>query len=186
MDKVSPNPQDFKVVLLAAMPRLRSFALSLCGNADYANDLVQETIFRGWANRKSFEEGSNMSAWLHKILRNEFYSEFRRRSREVPDTDGVFSACLIAEPTQDGHIEFLDFRRAFKELDNDHREVLALIAASDLSYEEAAHRCGCAVGTIKSRVHRARIKLSHLLANSRPGSRIDRSARAISRDPVYS
>ena len=172
-EQVAGASKDFNQALLAAIPKLRSFAISLCGNADYANDLVQQTAVRAWANRKSFEAGTNMPAWLHRILRNEFYSDFRRRCREIPDSDGAFAAGLVSHPTQDFHIEFLDFREAFHELDDDHREVLELIAASDLSYEEAAHCCGCAVGTIKRRVHRARIKLSQLIASGAGKARRD-------------
>lgn len=157
---VIPDP---KKELITAIPRLRAFAFSLCRNGDRADDLVQQTLMKAWANMKSFEPGSNIAAWLYTILRNEFYSEFRKLRHEVPDTDGVFAARLTSFPTQDSHIDFQDFRTALFKLADDHREALMLIGASGLSYEEAAKICGCAVGTMKSRVHRARTKLAELL-----------------------
>ncbi len=155
---------DPKADLLAAIPRLRAFALSLCGNTDRADDLVQQALVKAWGSMASFEPGSNMAAWLYTILRNEFYSEFRKRRHEVPDSDGVFAARLASYPTQEGHMEFQDFRAALFQLADDHREALILIGASGMSYEEAAQLCGCAVGTMKSRVHRARVKLAELLS----------------------
>ena len=154
---------DPKQDLLAAIPKLRAFAISLCGRTARADDLVQETLTRGWANIKSFEPGSNMVAWLYTILRNEFYSEFRKLRREVADTDGKYAAKLATRPTQEGHMQFQDFRVALAKLAPDHREALILIGASGLSYEEAAGVCGCAVGTMKSRVSRARTRLAQLL-----------------------
>ena len=150
--------------LLAALPKLRAFAISLCGRTARTDDLVQETLVKAWANIKSFEPGSNMVAWLYTILRNEFYSEFRKRRHEVADEDGHHAARLATRPTQEGHMQFLDFRDAMDRLAPDHREALILVGASGLSYEDAADMCGCAVGTMKSRVNRARAKLTELLA----------------------
>jgi RNA polymerase sigma-70 factor (ECF subfamily) len=155
---------DPKAELLAAIPRLRAFALSLCGNSDRADDLVQQALVKAWGSMASFEPGSNMAAWLYTILRNEFYSEFRKRRHEVSDSDGIFAARLASYPVQDGHMEFQDFRKALFQLADDHREALILIGASGMSYEEAAQLCGCAVGTMKSRVHRARTRLAELLS----------------------
>lgn len=165
-DPVRPparSHSDPKVALLAAVPKLRAFAISLCGRSDRADDLVQETLVKAWANLGSFEPGSNMTAWLYTILRNEFYSEFRKRRREVADTDGQYSAKLASHPAQEGHMAFLDFRDALDKLADDHREALILVGASGLSYEEAARICQCAVGTMKSRVNRARTRLAELL-----------------------
>jgi RNA polymerase sigma-70 factor (ECF subfamily) len=156
-------PSDPKEDLLAAIPKLRAFAISLCGRSARADDLVQETLTRAWANIGSFEPGSNMVAWLYTILRNEFYSEFRKLRREVADTDGQYAAKLASRPAQEGHMQFQDFREALGKLAHDHREALILVGASGLSYEDAARVCGCAVGTMKSRVNRARARLSELL-----------------------
>jgi RNA polymerase sigma-70 factor, ECF subfamily len=154
---------DFRTDLLAAIPKLRAFAISLSGRSAWADDLVQETLLRAWASIASFAPGSNMAAWLYTILRNEFYSEFRKRRREVADADGKHAARLASMPTQDGHMAFQEFRAALAELAPDHREALILVGASGLSYEEAAQVCGCAVGTMKSRVNRARVRLAALL-----------------------
>ena len=156
-------PFDAETEMLAAIPRLRAFAISLAGRGEMADDLIQETLLRAWANLGSFEPGSNFMAWLYTILRNQFYSEFRKRKREVADPDGQHAAKLTTRPSQQGHMEFLDFRAALQRLAPDHREALILVGASGLSYEEAAKICGCAVGTMKSRVNRARARLVELL-----------------------
>jgi RNA polymerase sigma-70 factor (ECF subfamily) len=150
--------------LLAVIPNLRAFAVSLCGNLDRADDLVQETLVKAWSNLDSFVEGTNLRAWLFTILRNIYYSEYRKRRREVADPEGTIAARLATMPAQDGHMDLLDFREALQKLPMDQREALILIGASGLSYEEAAGVCGCAVGTMKSRVNRARSRLVDLLA----------------------
>ena len=153
-----------KEAFLAALPTLRAFSISLCGRTAQAEDLVQETLLKGWAHLGSFEPGSNMNAWLYTILRNEYYSLFRKRRHEVDDADGQFAARLASHPTQESHLQFLDFRAALDQLSPDHREALILVGASGLPYEDAAKLCGCAVGTLKSRVNRARLRLAELLA----------------------
>jgi RNA polymerase sigma-70 factor (ECF subfamily) len=139
--------------VLAAVPSLRAFAISLSGNVDRADDLVQETLVRALANIASFQPGTNMSAWLFTILRNLFRSEYRKRRREVEDGDGSYADTLKSQPEQDGKVEFAEFRAALVKLPPDQREALILVGASGFSYEEAAAICECAVGTIKSRVN---------------------------------
>jgi RNA polymerase sigma-70 factor (ECF subfamily) len=155
---------SIRETMLAAVPGLRAFAMSLCGKIDRADDLVQETLLRALTNIDSFEPGTNMSAWLFTILRNLFRSEYRKRRREVEDGDGRFSASLKSQPDQPSHMEFEEFRTALAQLPPDQREALILVGASGFSYEEAAQICGSAVGTIKSRVNRARKRLAELLA----------------------
>lgn len=155
---------DTKADMLAAIPKLRAFAISLCGHTTRADDLVQETLMRAWANIASFEPNSNLIAWLYTIQRNVFYTELRKLKREVADTDNRYAAKLASRPTQEGHMQFLDFRKAMAKLAFSHREALILVGASGLSYEEAAGICGCAVGTMKSRVNRARAKLAELMS----------------------
>ena len=150
--------------ILAAVPSLRAFAISLSGNVDRADDLVQETLLRALANIHSFQPGTNMPAWLFTILRNLFRSEYRKRRREVEDTDGSYAESLKSQPEQGSHLEFKEFRTALAKLPPDQREALILVGASGFSYEEAAAICECAVGTIKSRVNRARNRLADLLA----------------------
>lgn len=150
--------------LVSVIPNLRAFAVSLCGNLDRADDLVQETLVKAWSNIGSFVEGTNLRAWLFTILRNIYYSEYRKRRREVADPDGTFAAKLATAPPQSGHMDLLDFRAALQQLPGDQREALILIGASGLSYEEAAGICGCAIGTMKSRVNRARSRLAEMLS----------------------
>jgi len=155
--------ESVRKAVLAAVPSLRAFAISLCGNVDRADDLVQETMLRAIANIDSFQPGTNMSAWLFTILRNHFRSEYRKRRREVEDTDGHYAESLKSQPEQHGHVEFREFREALALLPADQREALILVGASGFSYEEAAKICDCAVGTIKSRVNRARTRLAELM-----------------------
>lgn len=163
-DTASAISAQMKTDLIAVIPNLRAFAVSLCGNPDRADDLVQETLVKAWSNLGSFVEGTNLPAWLFTILRNIYYSEYRKRRREVADSDGAIAAKLATAPAQNGHMDLLDFKTALQQLPTDQREALILIGASGLSYEEAAQICGCAVGTMKSRVNRARNRLSELLA----------------------
>jgi RNA polymerase sigma-70 factor (ECF subfamily) len=158
---LDPSVRD---AVLSAVPSLRAFAISLCGNVDRADDLVQETLLRALANIHSFQPGTNMSAWLFTILRNLFRSEYRKRRREVEDADGSYAETLKSQPEQSSRVEFEEFRGALAKLPADQREALVLVGASGFSYEEAAEICGCAVGTIKSRVNRARSRLADLLA----------------------
>jgi RNA polymerase sigma-70 factor, ECF subfamily len=154
---------SFKRELLATLPSLRAFAVSLSGRHDKADDLVQDTVMKAWAKQESFELGTNIKAWLFTILRNEFYSQMRKRGREVQDTDGAFTERMAVHPSQYGIVDLNDFRKALDRLPDDQREAVILIGASGFSYEEAAEICNCAVGTMKSRVSRARTKLQELL-----------------------
>lgn len=150
--------------LIRQIPNLRAFAVSLSGSTERADDLVQEALMKAWANIDMFEAGTNMRAWLFTILRNVYYSDFRKKRREVEDADGKFAANLASHPEQLGHLDMVDFKRALGQLAPDQREALVLVGASGFSYDEAADICGCAVGTVKSRVNRARAKLAELLA----------------------
>jgi RNA polymerase sigma-70 factor (ECF subfamily) len=160
---------SFKRELLATLPSLRAFAVSLSGRHDKADDLVQDTVMKAWAKQDSFELGTNIKAWLFTILRNEFYSQMRKRGREVQDTDGAFTERMAVHPSQYGIVDLNDFRKALDRLPDDQREAVVLIGASGFSYEEAAEICKCAVGTMKSRVSRARTKLQELLQVSGEG-----------------
>src|SRR6476660_4325751 len=117
------SPQ-LKADLLGAIPNLRAFAVSLCGNPDRADDLVQETLVKAWSNLGSFVEGTNMPAWLFTILRNIYYSEYRKRRREVADSEGTIAARLATAPAPDGPMDLLDFRVALQQLPTDQREAL--------------------------------------------------------------
>ena len=156
-------PLDPKTALLAEIPPMRAFATSLCGNPDMADDLVQETLVKAWVAFGSFRPGSNLRAWLFTILRNTYFSLYRKRRYEVEDADGFASERLGASASQSDYMDVEDFRRALARLPDEQREALILIGASGFSYEEAAEVSGCAVGTIKSRVSRARMKLVEML-----------------------
>jgi RNA polymerase sigma-70 factor, ECF subfamily len=153
----------FRDLILGAIPSLRAFAISLTNDPVRADDLVQDTILRAWSNAERFESGTNINAWLFTILRNLFHSEYRKQRREVEDADGSYAARLKTHPEQQAHLDFDDFRSALSKLSADHREALLLVGAEGLSYEEAAAVCGVAVGTIKSRVNRARARFAELL-----------------------
>jgi RNA polymerase sigma-70 factor (ECF subfamily) len=149
--------------LISNMPTLRAFAVSLTADGDRADDLVQETLVKAWSNLDSFTAGTNMRAWLFTILRNTFYSHHRKTRREVQDVEGEHAARLATHPSQGGHMDLVDFQAALAKLPDDQREALILIGGSGFSYEEAAEICQCAIGTVKSRVNRARVKLGELL-----------------------
>lgn len=158
-----PAAADIRDQLVALVPEMRAFALSLTRNPSTADDLVQDTVLKAWASLDRFEPGTNMRAWVFTILRNTFYSDTRKRQREIADVDGAHAARLSQKPDHDGRLDLRDFAAAFTKLPDEQREVLILIGASGLSYEEAAEICGCAVGTIKSRLNRGRARLSELL-----------------------
>ena len=149
--------------MLAALPNLRAFAISLTNDPVRAADLVQDTILRAWANTHRFQAGTNLHAWLFTILRNLFLSQYRKRRSEVEDVDGSYAGTLISLPHQQVYLDFEDMRAALSRLRVEQREALLLVAAQGMSYEEAAEVCGVAVGTIKSRVNRARHRLAELL-----------------------
>jgi RNA polymerase sigma-70 factor (ECF subfamily) len=157
---VSPGLRD---ELVAQIGSLRAFAVSLCGDRERADDLVQETLYKAWNHLDSFEEGTNLKAWLFTILRNTYFSERRKRKREVEDADGSLAERLSSRPEQHGHMDLKDFQEALSDLPDDQREALVLVGAAGFSYEEAAEISGCAVGTIKSRVNRARNRLVETL-----------------------
>ncbi len=160
----APAASSLKDDMLRTIPSLRAFAFSLCGNADRADDLVQETLMKAWINQHSFTQGTSMSAWLFTILRNVFYSEYRKRRREVEDAEGTMAARLVSVPEQNGHMDLQDLRSALQKLPAEQREALILVGGSGFAYEEAAQICGCALGTLKSRVNRARTAIAALLA----------------------
>jgi len=156
-------PLDPRDELTTHLPALRAFAISLTRNVAAADDLVQDTIVKAWTNFDKFEPGTNLRAWLFRILRNTFFSNTRKHKREVPDPEGVHAGRLFVKPDHDGKLAFTEFLVAFDRLSPEHREALILVGASGYSYEEAAQMIGVAVGTVKSRANRARARLCELL-----------------------
>lgn len=162
---------DFRTVLLNEIPALRAWAHSLCHNRDLADDLIQETLAKAWANRDAFALGTSMRAWLYTILRNTYYNLLRQKRREIPDVDGKYAEGMTAPPSQQARLELQEVAQALHRLPLKQREVLVLIGASGLSYEEAAMICGCSIGTIKSRLSRARQAMMQMLEGQEPGRR---------------
>lgn len=158
-----PERNDLHDQIVEVIPNLRAFARSLVSNPSQADDLVQGALTRALANLDKFEAGTNLRAWMFTILRNLYYSELRKRRREVEDADGGYAAMLSTQPNQVSVLELKDFRKALTKLPAEQREALILIGASGFSYEDAARICGCAIGTMKSRVNRGRNRLAEML-----------------------
>ena len=150
----------FREDLLAALPGLRSFAMSLVANATRADDLVQETLLKAWKGQDRFVAGTNLMGWLCTILRNQFYTEIRKHRREVEDADGAIAATLTTLPTQEHGIELQKLWVVLAKLPATQREALLLVAAQGMTYEAAAALLGTHIGTVKSRVSRARAFLA--------------------------
>jgi RNA polymerase sigma-70 factor, ECF subfamily len=158
------EPSSVRCEMLEAIPRLRTIALALCRNADSADDLVQETLLRGCSSIESFQAGTNMNAWLATILRNQFYSDFRRRRYRAFEPLQAVADDLAVPPPQHQAIEMAELKDALSRLGLREREAVVLVLLAGHSYQEAGEICGCPTGSIKSRVNRARKKLAELLS----------------------
>ena len=154
--------------MLPLIPKLRAFAVSLSHDRDQADDLIQETLLSACRNIDRFQPGTNMTAWLFTILRNHFYSEYRKRRREVQDVEQGYTKSLVAQPEQIIRAEYEELQAALAKLPKNMRDLLLLVSVFGVSYSEAARICGCAAGTAKSRVHRARQRLAELLSIESP------------------
>ncbi|MGH1592253.1 sigma-70 family RNA polymerase sigma factor [Methylobacterium phyllosphaerae] len=169
---------EFQARLLAMTPVLRRFATSLTRDVTSADDLVQDTLLRAWRSQSNFTMGTNLEAWLFTILRNVFYSQHRKHGREVADSDGNHAERLVSIPEQDGHLDLGDMRAALDRLTPTMREALILVTVEDRTYEEAAVIMGCQIGTVKSRVWRAREQIVRMLGYG--GSEIGTDAVTLS------
>lgn len=161
------NEPEFKQELTALIPHLRAFSRSLCGNATLADDVAQDALLKAWNARERFIPGSNLKAWTFTILRNQFYSIKRRSWRATSLEPEVAEQTIVANSDAEQSMHLNDLRRGLDMLQDDQREAIILIGASGLSYEEAAEICGCAVGTVKSRVSRARKALEAIMASGK-------------------
>lgn len=167
----------FKQRLAATIPHLRAFAYSLCGKMDVADDLVQDTMLKAWGARARFRPDTSMRAWTFVILRNCYISQMRRNKFTAPYDEGVAERTLTANADQQAPLHLEDVRMALMQLGADQREAIILVGAGGFSYEEAAEICDCAVGTMKSRVSRARAALVAMLDGDSPiGSRRQRNS----------
>ncbi|WP_068070999.1 sigma-70 family RNA polymerase sigma factor [Novosphingobium lentum] len=162
----APGPSAsvaFKRELTQVIPHLRAFARGLCGRPDMADDLVQETLLKAWAAQERFEPGTSMRAWTFVILRNAYLTDMRRNRFRADYDETVAERILVAPAAQEGPLHLSDMHRALLTLPPERREALLLVGAGGFSYEEAAQICQCAVGTIKSRVGRARAALTAMM-----------------------
>ena len=182
-----PAQQDkeFHDQLVAIIPSLRAFARGLCGNRDLADDMAQDAMTRAWAARQSYTPGSNFRAWMFMILRNHFYTTLRKNSRMVSWDPEIAERVLVVAPAQQDGLNVQDVQAALQKLPPEQREVLILIGANGVSYEEAAEIMGCAIGTIKSRLARGRVALTTLI-EGRPIGDDQNSRKKGSRAAVYS
>jgi len=159
---------DFRSELVDLIPFLRAFARTLCGDRDEADDLCQEALAKAWQSSASFQPGTNLKAWLFMILRNHFYSNRRRSWRQRPWDESIAQHTPVTQGSQTANLNLQDLSRAMRGLPDEQREALILVGAGGFSCEEASRVCGCAVGTIKSRVARARKALISSLEGSQP------------------
>lgn len=157
------NEADFRQELTALIPHLRAFARSLAGNPTLADDVAQDALLKAWNARESFKPGTNLKAWAFTILRNQFYSIKRRSWRATSLEPQVAEQTIVANSNPEQSVHLNELRRGLDMLKDDQREALILVGASGLSYEEAAEICDVAVGTIKSRVSRARKALEVIM-----------------------
>ncbi|MCJ2185502.1 sigma-70 family RNA polymerase sigma factor [Novosphingobium beihaiensis] len=157
------SDRKFKQALADVAPHLRAFARGLCGDRDRADDLAQEAMLRAWAARDRYMAGTNFKAWTFTILRNHFYSEARRARFHGEYDELAAERILCADAGQESAIELADVIRALTAIPESYREALVLVAAGNLSYEEIAEICGVALGTVKSRICRARAMLANVI-----------------------
>ena len=157
------DEDEFRNELTALIPHLRAFSRSLCGNATLADDVAQDALLKAWNAREKYQPGTNLKAWTFTILRNQFYSIKRRSWRATSLEPEVAEQTIVAVDDAEAGVRLNELRKALGALSDDQREALILVGASGLSYDEAAEICGCATGTIKSRVSRARKALADIM-----------------------
>ncbi|HYE01308.1 MAG TPA: sigma-70 family RNA polymerase sigma factor [Alphaproteobacteria bacterium] len=170
---------DFRSQLVECLPQLRAVARSLTGNRERADDLVHDTLLRALSAERQYQPGTNLRAWLLTILRNHYINELRRRKVEAEPVEDIADSALPTAPSQQHSVEFNEVVAALMKMSVEHREILVLVAAAGLSYEEAAEVCKCAIGTVKSRLNRARLELKRLLSQPNATSQRQPSAAEV-------
>jgi RNA polymerase sigma-70 factor (ECF subfamily) len=155
---------DFRQDLVSHLPHLRAVARTLTGHRDRADDLVNDTVLKALSAEAQFQPGTHLKAWLMTILRNHYINGLRRSRIEVETVAEIPESILPSAPNQEHVVEVNEVASALQQMSLEHREILVLVSAAGLSYEEAAEVCGCAVGTIKSRLNRARAELKRVLS----------------------
>jgi len=184
-ERSSADDEAFKRELVQLIPHLRAFARTLCGDPAAADDLAQDAMMKAWDARNSFQMGTNMKAWTFMILRNQFYSEKRRSWRQSQLDQEAAERTLVAVDDPEAPVALDELRQGLAMLPPEQREALILVGAGGFAYEEAAEICNCAVGTVKSRVSRARRALHAILddgAYDRDGAAAGDAMRAILAD----
>jgi RNA polymerase sigma-70 factor, ECF subfamily len=161
------DPRAFEAQLVALIPHLRAFGRTLAGDVSRGEDLAQDTLAKAWAAQDGFQMGTNMKAWTFMILRNLFYSDMRRAWRSSQLDPETAERTLIAVTGETDRLELDELRRAIAMLSPDHREALILVGAAGMSYEDVAQIMDCPIGTVKSRVSRARDQLALLYAEGK-------------------
>ena len=154
---------EFHKQLVALVPKLRIQALALTRNRAAAEDLVQDAVANALAAQESFTPGTNFAAWMHRILRNRFISTLRKQ-RETTDIEDLPSSAFAVSAAHEDRMVLKELSKALGRLPSDQREALFMVVLQGMSYEEVADATGCAVGTAKSRVFRARRQLQSWLA----------------------
>jgi RNA polymerase sigma-70 factor (ECF subfamily) len=183
--RTGAEDDNFKKELVQLIPHLRAFARTLCGDPAAADDLAQDAMMKAWDARASFQMGTNMKAWTFMILRNQFYSEKRRSWRQSQLDQEAAERTLVAVDDPEAPVALDELRQGLAMLPPEQREALILVGAGGFAYEEAADICGCAVGTVKSRVSRARRALHAILdegAYDRDGASAGDAMRTILAD----
>lgn len=163
----------FRLHLVREMPVVRRWSYVLCRNPSLAEDMMQETLVKAWANRGSFARGTNMRAWLYRILRNTYFNHLRQRRREVPDPDGALTAALRVPAAQTGKIELQEVTEAMQDLSPAQREAMILIGAQGMSYKQVARLQRVNIGTVKSRLARARQAVARTMGYDSASNRGD-------------
>lgn len=157
------HPPTTRDQIVSLLPEMRAFAMSLTRNHASADDLVQDAVVKAWKNFHQFQDGGNLRAWVFTILRNTYYSDLRKKRRETDHLIDTEASARQPVGPSDQIIDVMDFEKAFQTLPVEQREALTLVAASGMTYEDAAQTCGVAIGTIKSRINRGRQRLAELL-----------------------
>ncbi|MEJ6401372.1 sigma-70 family RNA polymerase sigma factor [Yoonia sp. 2307UL14-13] len=169
MRSLRASKEDPRERIITFLPDMRAFAQSLTRNETAADDLLQDAVIKAWKNFHQFRTDTNLRAWLFTIVRNTFYTDLRRKRRELHFAEDSWLHTAGEAPSSNKIIAVMDFEKAFFQLPDEQREALILVGASGLSYEEAAETCGVAMGTIKSRINRGRKRLAEIMAGDEDG-----------------
>lgn len=154
---------EFESEVIRVIPQLRAYAMALTRSRCEADDLVQDALMRAWSYRAGFNADAKLKPWLFKILRTCLYTDSFKRRLTVQDIDGKIAETLVTPAEQEWRVEYSELLSALEGLNRDGREAVLLVLAAGLTYEEAAQVCSCPVGTMKSRVNRARLQLAQVL-----------------------